>query len=32
MFHQTLKGVYKTNVFETWFMVVNDDLKGKTTQ
>ena len=32
MFHQTLKGVYKTNVFETCFMVVNDDLKGKTTQ
>ena len=26
-----LKGVYTSNLFETCFMVANDDLKGKTT-
>ena len=31
MFYQILKGVYTSNLFETCFMVANDDLKGKTT-
>ena len=31
MFYQSLKGVYTSNLFETCFMVANDDLKGKTT-
>ena len=31
MFYQILKGVYTSNLFETYFMVANDDLKGKTT-
>ena len=31
MFHQILKGFYTSNLFETCFMVANDDLKGKTT-
>ena len=30
MFYQILKGVYTSNLFETCFMVANDDLKGKT--
>ena len=30
MFYQILKGVYICNLFETCFMVANDDLKGKT--
>ena len=30
MFYQ-LKGVYTSNLFETCFMIANDDLKGKTT-
>ena len=29
MFYQILKGVYTSNLFETCFMVANDDLKGK---
>ena len=32
MFYQMLKCVYISNLFETCFMVANDDLKGKTTQ
>ena len=31
MFYQILKGVYTSNLFETYLMVGNDDLKGKTT-
>ena len=31
MFYQILKSVYTSNLFETWFMVANDDLKSKTT-
>ena len=31
MFYQILKGVYTSNLFETCFMVANNDLKGKTT-
>ena len=31
MFYQILKGVSTSNSFETCLMVVNDDLKGKTT-
>ena len=31
MFYQILKGVYTSNLFETCFMVANDDLKGITT-
>ena len=31
MFYQILKGVCTSNLFETCFMVANDDLKGKTT-
>ena len=31
MFYQILKGVYTSNLFETCFMIANDDLKGKTT-
>ena len=31
MFYQLLKDVYTSNLFETCFMVANDDLKGKTT-
>ena len=31
MFYQILKEVYTSNLFETCFMVANDDLKGKTT-
>ena len=30
-FYQILKGVYTSNLFETCFMVANDDLNGKTT-
>ena len=29
MFYQILKGVYTSNLFETCFIVANDDLKGK---
>ena len=31
MFHQILKDVYTSNLFDTCFIVANDDLKGKTT-
>ena len=31
MFYQTLKGVYTHNLFETCFIVANDDLKSQTT-
>ena len=31
MFYQILKGFYTSNLFETCFIVANDDLKGKTT-
>ena len=31
MFYQILKGVYTSNLFETYLMVANGDLKGKTT-
>ena len=31
MFYKILKGVYTSNLFETCFMVANDDLEGKTT-
>ena len=31
MFYQILKGFYTSNLFETCFMVANDDLEGKTT-
>ena len=31
MLYQILKGFYTSNLFETCFMVNNDDLKGKTT-
>ena len=31
MFYQILKDFYISNLFETCFMVANDDLKGKTT-
>ena len=31
MFYQILKDVYTSNLFETCFMVANDDLKGRTT-
>ena len=30
MFYQILKGGYTSNLFETCFMVANDDLKGST--
>jgi hypothetical protein len=29
MFYQILRGVYTSNLFETCFMVANDDLKCK---
>ena len=29
MFYQNLRGVYASNLFQTCFMVANDDLKGK---
>ena len=29
MFYQILKGVYTSNLFETCFIVANEDLKGK---
>ena len=29
MFYQILRGVYTFDLFETCFMVANDDLKGK---
>ena len=31
MFYQILKDVYTYNLFETFFMVAKDDLKGNTT-
>ena len=31
IFYQILKGVYTSHIFETCFVVANDDLKGKTT-
>ena len=31
MFYQILKGFHTSNLFETCFMVANDDLEGKTT-
>ena len=31
MFYQILKDVYTSNLFETFFMVADDDLKDKTT-
>ena len=31
IFYQILQGVYTSNLFETCFMVANDDLKSKTT-
>ena len=31
MSYQILKGFYTSNIFETCFMVANDDLKGNTT-
>ena len=31
MFYQILKGVYTFKLFETCFMIANNDLKGKTT-
>jgi hypothetical protein len=31
MFYQILKGVHTSNLFETCFVVANDDLKVKTT-
>jgi hypothetical protein len=30
IFYQILQGVYTSNLFETCFMVANDDLRGKT--
>ena len=31
MLYQILKSLYTSNLFETYFMVANGDLKGKTT-